>query len=385
MAAKKIPSVTIPVQSQTPTPSDNQQQAQIHQPPIPAFSSPPFKPRITESPTAKKSTEYHPQYNWQVSRKRPITTQQISSNKNKIIKLNNIEDLVHDAIRKIPSECLKLPKPREEDMNKENPRYVNTLLYFLKPNYNKFEVADKINIIQLNGHQQLLANSEKLPILKTFSLPADNNKWRIKNCEPKKGTYTFRYNLLDVYIEFPYDAISAFPAEMSELTNINTSKLIEENTTLRLELFQKEIELQELQLKFEQLKLESQKLPEEKQQPNDYWRHKYVVAHQLQKTSESNSQTMLKTFSLKHLELTNANKKLGEKNLELGKKITQLMMENVEQRPKFPNSKEVKKHRKRQSMDKDEPTEDDIQEVLLIKDDDSPVTSPVILPPEFFN
>ena len=257
MAAKKIPSVNIPVQSQTPTPSNNQQQAQIHQPPIPAFSSRPFKARITESPTAENSSENQPQYNWQVSRKRPITTQQISSHKNKIIKLNNIEDLVPDTIRKTPSECLKLQKPREENINKENSRYVNTLLYFLKPNYNKFEVADKINITQLNGHQQLLANSEKLPVLKTFSLPADNSIWIIKNRDPKKGTYTLRNNLLDVYIEVPYDAISAFPVEMPELTNINTVKLIAENTTFRQELFQKETELQELQLKLENLKMES--------------------------------------------------------------------------------------------------------------------------------
>ena len=138
-------------------------------------------------------------------------------------------------------------------MNKENPRYVNNLLYFLKPNY-KFEVASKINIIQLNGHQQLLVNSEKLPVLKTFSLPAENNKWRIKNRDPKKGTYTLRNNLLDAYIEVSYDAIAAFPVEMPELSNINTSSLIEENTTFRQELFQKETELQELQLKFEELK-----------------------------------------------------------------------------------------------------------------------------------
>ena len=121
MAAKKIPSVIIPVQSQPLTPSNNQQQAQNHQPPIPAFSSPPFKPRITESPTAKNSSKYHPQYNWQVGRKRPITTQQNSSHKNKIFENNNIEDLVPDAIRKIPSECSKLQKPREEKNKQREP------------------------------------------------------------------------------------------------------------------------------------------------------------------------------------------------------------------------------------------------------------------------
>ena len=95
---------------------------------------------------------------------------------------------------------------------------------------------------------------------------------------------------------------------------------------------------------------------------------------------------MLKTFSLTHLEITNANKKLGEKNMELGKKITQLMKENEEQKAKISEHKrKVKKHKKRQSMDKDEPTENDIQEVLLIEDDESPVMSPVILPLEFFN
>ena len=384
-----LASVIIPSQHQQVTTQQEQTQTHSSQPPI--FSKPPFKPQNTQQVTTtiaspSTSSQYDPENNWQISRKRQFPIQQISNHKNKIIKMNNIEDLVPDAIRKIPSECLKLQKPREENMNKENPRYVNTLLYFLKPNYNKFEVASKINIIQSNGHQQILVNSEKLPVLKTFSLPTENNKWKIKNRDPKNGTYTLRNNMLDAYIEVPYDAISAFPVDMPELSNINTSSLIEENTTFRQELFQKETELQELQLKFEQLKMESQKPPEEKQLPNDYWRRQYVVAHQLQKTSESNAQTMLKTFSLKHLEITNANKKLGEKNLELGKKITQLMKENEEQKTKISELKRrVKKHKKRQSMDKDKPTEDDIQEVLLIEDDgNSPMSSPVILPPEFF-
>ena len=34
--------------------------------------------------------------------------------------------------------------------------------------------------------------------------------------------------MLDAYIEVPYDAISAFPVDMTELSNINTSSLIEE-------------------------------------------------------------------------------------------------------------------------------------------------------------
>ena len=152
--------------------------------------------------------------------------------------------------------------------------------------------------------------------------------------------------MLDAYIEVPYDAISAFPVEMPELSNIHTSSLIEENTTFRQELFQKETELQELQLKFEQLKMESQKPPEEKQLPNDYWRRQYVVAHQLQKTSESNAQTMLKTFSLKHLEITNANKKTWRK--ESGARKENNAINKGKRRTKNQNSRAQKKGKKTQ-------------------------------------
>ena len=62
------------------------------------------------------------------------------------------------------------------------------------------------------------------------------------------------------------------------------------------------------------------------------------------------------------------------------------MKENEEQKAKISELKrQVKKHKKRQSMDKGEPTENDIQEVFLIEDDESPVMSPVVLQPEFFN
>ena len=47
------------------------------------------------------------------------------------------------------------------------------------------------------------------------------------------------------------------------------------------------------------------------------------------------------------------------------------MKERVERKAKISELKrELKRHTKRQSMDKNEPTEDDIQEVLLTKDDE---------------
>ena len=128
--------------------------------------------------------------------------------------------------------------------------------------------------------------------------------------------------------------------------------------------------MQESHLKFEQLKMWSQKLPEEKQQPNNYWRRQYVVAHQLQKIRKSNAQTMLKTF-FETFRDNKCQQKTWRKDSEARKKITKLMKENAEKKAKISELKrDVKKHKNRQSMDKDEPTEDDIQKVLLIEDDE---------------
>ena len=95
---------------------------------------------------------------------------------------------------------------------------------------------------------------------------------------------------------------------------------------------------------------------------------------------------MLKTFSLKHLEITIAYKKTWRKEFEARKENN--TTNEGKRRTKSQNfraQKKGKKHKKRQSMDKDETTENDIQEVILIEDDESPVMSPVVLPPEFFN
>ena len=120
---------------------------------------------------------------------------------------------------------------------------------------------------------------------------------------------------------------------------------------------------------------------------DDYCRRQYVVTKQLQKTEENKLKQINKAFAQKHLEITSANKKLGMANKELGEQIKQLTCKLEKEKKKRQKQKRlinslISKHEKTPESNDDS---QDVQEVLLIEDDDSPVPSPVILPPDFFN
>ena len=96
--------------------------------------------------------------------------------------------------------------------------------------------------------EDLFMKSSELPILKDFSLSNNQNVWRIKNRNPTTKMYNIRNNQLDIYVNVPYAAITAFPTA-NEQNEITREYLISENTRFRQELFIKETELQELQKK----------------------------------------------------------------------------------------------------------------------------------------
>ena len=106
-------------------------------------------------------------------------------------------------------------------------------------------------------------------------------------------------------------------------------------------------------------------------------------------------------YAQKHLEITSANQKLGIENKKLVQKIKEFNREVRKMKDK--KTRKIKREERRQlkatrktdktpvEMAASSPVELNIQteevvEVVDILDDgDSPVTSPVILPPEFFN
>ena len=370
-----LASVVIPNQHQQVTTQQEQTQTHSSQPPI--FSKPPFTTTIAPPST---SSQYDPQNNWIVDRKRPAPGNQQSSHAEKIRKMANIDDLISDKERKDIPYCLKIQKIRENVVNPMNPRFVTNLKYTLKMQANKFRISDKVKVQNISTGEEFLAKTENLPILKEFSLPETTNVWRIKDRDTQKNTYLARNNQLDSYVNFPYAHLTAFPTPADAIEEVTQASLISENSKFRQELFVKETELQELQIRFERLQMQNSE--KEKITSDDYWRRQYIVSQQVKKTEESNVKEINKVYARKHLEITTANQNLGVENKKLVEKVQQLNSELTKLKKK--NRKQKRIIKELSNTEKHEDGDEVVEVVDIMDDGNSPIPSPVILPPEFF-
>ena len=175
--------------------------------------------------------------------------------------------------------------------------------------------------------------------------------------------------------------MTAFPTHADAIEEVTQSSLISENSKFRQELFVKETELQELQIRFERLQMQCSE--KEKVTSDDYWRRQYIVSQQVKKTEESNVKEINKVYARKHLEITTVNQKLGMENKKLVEKAQQLNSELTKLKKKNRKQKRIIKEL---SITEKDDEGDEVEEVIDNMDDgNSPVPSPVILPPEFFN
>ena len=288
-------------------------------------STPPFAPIKPQLDTPSTSNQYDPEVNWKINRKRSPSQTLKNNHAEKVRKLANIDNLLSEEDRKNKHYCLSVQRSTELDLYPENPRFLNHLKYTLKGNYNKFTTLEWVKVRNDATNEDCFIKSDELPLVKHFSLSRESNTWRIKNRDPETKTYNVRNHQLDVYINVPYDAITAFPSAEDQCSETSKESIITENNRFKQELFIKETELQELQIKIENLKIESNE--KEKTTSDDYWRRQYVITKQLQKTEDSNLKQMNKVYVQKHLEITSANHKLGIENKKLVQKIKELNRE----------------------------------------------------------
>ena len=105
------------------------------------------------------------------------------------------------------------------------------------------------------------------------------NVWRIKEKHSDDNTYLVRNNQLDVYANFPYTHLTAFPTPFDAINEVKQAPSITENSKFWQKIFIKEWELQELQISFE--KLQMQCTEKEKVISDDYWKKQKIVSQQL--------------------------------------------------------------------------------------------------------
>ena len=100
------------------------------------------------------------------------------------------------------------------------------------------------------------------------------------------------------------------------------------------------------------------------------------------KTEESNVKEINKVYARKHLEITTANQNLGKENKKLVEKVQQLNSELTKLKKK--NRKQKRIIKELSNTEKHEDGDEVVEVVDIMDDGNSPVPSPVILPPEFF-
>ena len=108
-ARPSLASVVIPSQYQQMT--TQQEQTPIHSSQTPIFSKPPFKSQNTQQFTIpitlpSTSSQYDPQNNWIVNRKRPALGNHRTGHAEKVKKMSNIDDLLREDDRNNNLHCL---------------------------------------------------------------------------------------------------------------------------------------------------------------------------------------------------------------------------------------------------------------------------------------
>ena len=308
-----------------------------------------------------QTTEYDPQSNWKVlfkedehrsmeeraqkARKRTqVTPAQNYAKQNKLDREARIDDLI--PRNPLPSihNRLEIQKSREMHPNNANPRFVNTIKYYLKSSANKFR-AEEVRALHEETKTHFNLSPNYAPVIHEFSLSNDHNEWRIKDRDETSNEYILRNNTLDTTIKVHFSKISAFPEKPPTTNIISQEELIRENNQFRQNLYHKMTELDELQAKFDHLKITNDKAEEHNN--DDYWRRQYTISQRLTGISESNLHTITKQYAIKNLEIQEANKRLGEANKKLTKENADLHMQvNKLKMKKKKLSKTLKKANK---------------------------------------
>ena len=138
-----------------------------HQPTQP-FYQPTYSmhPEETCHLLAPNNQTYDPISNWSIQKQ---TTTTIPNHSGKATRLSNIDDLLCEQDRQNFKFCLETQRVREEQINRENPRFANSLKYSLKPEYNNFNAKGKTIIHNKTRQKEHEVPVSQVPIISNFS------------------------------------------------------------------------------------------------------------------------------------------------------------------------------------------------------------------------
>lgn len=153
---------------------------------------------------------------------------------------------------------LTIQKNREQNLNRNDPKFVEYLKYSFKFEYNNWVLDRPLYLRNTKTNVVLPIPPAKLDSIdlneNSFSLTPTANQFRIKDCHFQHEKFSIYLKNLDKYIQVPYESITAFPNGYDPQLNITHTKSTENissnDAELRQELWQQIMENDCLNEKF---------------------------------------------------------------------------------------------------------------------------------------
>ena len=267
------------------------------------------KPRVIH-PRQRGHTHKKLQQQYQQQRQEPQQHQQQPPNSKASISLT--KHLLNDGLPKgnnfpLKSRRLEMQFEREMFPLKENPQFITSLDYSLKPEFNQWRIDDTAVIQNLATQERIVVPTEVLPIQTKFCLVQSLNEWRLRARNVSERTYEVENKMLKVRSTFPFEHLTAFPKPENNLSEDKPScgnDLAVENSEFRKKLWESENALMDLQSKMSRMEISAQTTVDEKEQ----LRKKLLISSQTVKIRDQQQSDLL----YKCKTLIEANKLMAE-------------------------------------------------------------------------
>ena len=190
---------------------------------------------------------------------------------------------------------------------KENPQFITSLDYSLRPEYNQWRIDDTAVIQNLATQERILVPTEVLPIQTRFCLVQSLNEWRLRARNVSERTYEVEKKMLKVRSTFPFEQLTAFPRPENSHTEEESScgsDLAVENSESRKKLWESENALMDSESKMSRMEISAQTTVDEKEQ----LRKKLLISSQTVKIRDQQQSDLL----YKCKTLIEANKLMAE-------------------------------------------------------------------------
>ena len=202
---------------------------------------------------------------------------------------------------------------REQFPLNDNPLFVKSLDYFLRPEYNKWCLSEQSIIQNKTTGEKISVPSSVLPVIPDFSLVRSLNLWRLRNRDVSQRKYEIENKECHSRIKVPFEMITAFPPQDESVETISSDQLLMENHEFRRQLWNSESSISELQMKLDRLTISAH---EEKER----YRKQNILSSQMLIIRDNQRKELIKKAET----LIEANKQMASELKRLRQEIKEL-------------------------------------------------------------